>query len=76
MGLPRTTTGLADYFRVPVWQIRRCLEQGLIPQSKRLGIYRVVEDEDLPAVEAVLIKKGYLLPEGARSKVQEPAMAV
>lgn len=42
------------------WQVRRLFERGLLPPAERIGLYRVVRAEDLPAIRTALIQAGYL----------------
>jgi hypothetical protein len=48
------------YPPVTQWQVRRLFERGLLPPARRVGAYRVVTTADLPAVEAALVRAGYL----------------
>lgn len=43
-----------------VWQVRRLYERGLLPPARRIGLYRVVSVDDIPAIEAALRTAGYL----------------
>jgi hypothetical protein len=47
-----------------VWQLRKLFERKLLPEPTRIGIYRVVAEEDLPAVEKALKDAGYIPSEG------------
>jgi DNA-binding transcriptional MerR regulator len=66
-----TSTGMltvgevAARFGVYAWQVRRVFEQGLMPPAKRVGAYRVVEEEDLRTIKAALERLGYLRPPAA-----------
>jgi hypothetical protein len=51
---------VAKRFGVKLWQVRRCFERGLLPPAARCANYRVVEERQLPAVEAALRRGGYL----------------
>jgi DNA-binding transcriptional MerR regulator len=51
---------VARRFGVPIWQLRRVFERGLLPEPSRVGAYRVIAREDLPLVEEALRKAGYL----------------
>jgi hypothetical protein len=51
---------VARRFGVKPWQVRRVFERGLLPAAARVGPYRVMTPEELPAVEAALIAAGYL----------------
>ncbi len=55
-----TVGTLGRRFGVPAWQVRRLFERQLLPEPARVGAYRVVAEEDLPAVEAALRAAGYL----------------
>jgi hypothetical protein len=54
------------YPGVRPWQIRRLFERGLLPPAARVGPYRVVMADDLPAVEQALRVAGYWQPEEAK----------
>lgn len=41
-------------------QVRRLFERGILPEPPRVGAYRVVDEADLPIVEAALRRAGYL----------------
>ncbi len=41
-------------------QVRRLFERGILPEPPRVGAYRVVDQDDLPRVEAALRAAGYL----------------
>lgn len=43
-----------------VWQIRRLFERGLLPEPPRIGAFRVLPADRLPAVEQALRAAGYL----------------
>jgi hypothetical protein len=63
MGDTMMSTGeLARHFGCAPWQTRRLFERGLLPPARRMGRYRYVAVTDLPAVEAALIRAGYLRP--------------
>jgi DNA-binding transcriptional MerR regulator len=51
---------------VAVWQVRRLYERGILPPAMRLSRYRVVNPDDLPAIEAALRQVGYLKGESPR----------
>jgi hypothetical protein len=50
----------AARFDVPLWKVRRLFERGLLPEPERIGVYRLLDEADLPAVEAALLRAGYL----------------
>jgi DNA-binding transcriptional MerR regulator len=58
-----STGALARFFGVAVWQVRRLVERGLLPEPPRVGMYRVFLPEQLPIVREALIKAGYLQAE-------------
>ena len=45
---------------VATWKIQRLYERGLLPPAQRVGPYRVIDEGELPAVEAALRAAGYL----------------
>jgi hypothetical protein len=51
---------VARHFGVPTWQLRRCYERELLPPARRVGPYRTVTREELPAVREVLARAGHL----------------
>jgi hypothetical protein len=55
-----TIGDVARLYGVSLWQVRVLYERGLLPPAKRVGAYRVVLTADLPAVEAALVRAGYL----------------
>jgi DNA-binding transcriptional MerR regulator len=58
---PYLTVGaVAQRFGCHPWQIRRLFERGLLPPALRVGAYRVIAVEDLPAVENALKRARYL----------------
>jgi hypothetical protein len=66
-----TIGAVARHFNVAVWQVRRVILRGLLPEPDRIGAYRVFTTAELPKVKAALIKAGYL-----RAKGKEAADAV
>jgi DNA-binding transcriptional MerR regulator len=62
--LAMTLGDVADHFGCEVWQVRRLYERHLLPPAARIGMYRIVDPDDLPKVEAALREAGYL--KGAR----------
>jgi hypothetical protein len=55
----------AHGFPLVVWQVRRVFEAGFLPEPvRRMGGYRLIQPEDLPALEDALQRAGYL-PTGA-----------
>jgi hypothetical protein len=59
---------VANRYKVPIHHVFQIYNRGFLPPPERVGHYRVVDEADLPAVEAALIKAGY-------ARKQEPAMA-
>lgn len=55
-----TTGDVARRYGIPLWNVIRLYQRGLLPPADRIGSYRVVKEEDLPAVEAALRKAKYL----------------
>jgi hypothetical protein len=51
---------VAAHFGVAVWQVRRCIERGILAEPARLGVQRVFFRRDLPRVEKALRAGGYL----------------
>ncbi len=67
--LPLTIGAVAQRLGVQPWQVRRLFVRGLLPAAARVGAYRVLFEDDLPAVKAALRQAGYLSTEevaGAR----------
>jgi hypothetical protein len=59
---PLLTLGqVAQYFGRPTWVLQRLADQKRFP-FQRVGRYRVVPTDQLPAVEAALRAAGYLPP--------------
>ena len=56
-----TTGAIARHFGVPVWQVRRLVERGLLQEPARIGQYRLFTPEQLPAIRAALVQAGYLI---------------
>jgi hypothetical protein len=55
-----TTGALARRFGCREWQVRRLFERGILPEPPRVGCYRFVPSENVPAVEAALLRARYL----------------
>ncbi len=51
---------IAQIFGVADWKIRRLFERGFLPAPQRVGCYRVIRRQQLPAVERALRSAGYL----------------
>ena len=60
-----TTGAVARRYGVPVWQVRRLFERGLLPEGTRAGLYRLIPVTDLARVERALRDAGYLPATGA-----------
>jgi DNA-binding transcriptional MerR regulator len=59
-----TLGAVANRLGCQPWQVRRLFERGLLPEPRRVATYRVVAEEDLPAVEKALKEAGYIPAEG------------
>jgi hypothetical protein len=59
MGEPLTTGRLTERYGAPAWLIRRIVD-ALKPPVPRVGLYRLIPPDVLPAVEAELRRRGYL----------------
>jgi hypothetical protein len=57
-----TLGSVARRYGLSVWQVRRIYERGLMPPAARAGMYRIVTEGQLPAIEAALRQAGYLRP--------------
>ena len=58
---PMTTTAVAEHFGVRPWQVRRLFESGRLPEPPaRMGSYRLIRPDDLPAIAGALRDAGYL----------------
>jgi hypothetical protein len=55
-----TLGDLARRYGLPTWKVRRLFERGLLEEPGRAGMYRVVTEADLPAVEEALVRAGYI----------------
>jgi hypothetical protein len=60
MRVPLTIPTVAARYGVPVWLLRRLYDRGAFPAPPRVGLYRIIDPDDLPAVEAALRAAGYL----------------
>jgi hypothetical protein len=56
----QTLGALARKWGIPTWKVRRVFERLLLPEPERISNWRVVRDEDVPALERVLREVGYL----------------
>ena len=43
-----------------LWQVARLFERGILPEPERIGILRVVREDELPAIRAALERCGYV----------------
>jgi hypothetical protein len=57
---PLTISGVGKHFGLPTWKIRRVFYDGLVPEPRRLHYWRIIFPEELPAIEAALVRLGYL----------------
>jgi transposase-like protein len=57
---PITLGAVARKYGVQVWQVRRLFERRILPEPARIGHYRVVRADELPAIEMALREAGYL----------------
>jgi excisionase family DNA binding protein len=55
----------AERLGVPIWQVQRLYERKRLPAPRRLGRFRAVTEEDLPAIGQALRAAGYLRPAAA-----------
>jgi predicted DNA-binding transcriptional regulator AlpA len=51
---------VATRIGVKDWQIRKLFSRGLLPTPARLGLNRIIAEDDLPAVREALARGGYL----------------
>lgn len=58
-----TTGQAADRVGVPRWCVQRLMETGRFPVKARFGTYRLVDENDLPALRDALLAAGYLKPQ-------------
>jgi hypothetical protein len=55
-----TVGEVAQQFGCREWQVRRIFERRLVPPARRIGQYRIITAEEMPAIEAALRSAGYL----------------
>jgi DNA-binding transcriptional MerR regulator len=55
-----TVGDVARFYGLEAWQVRKLWERRLLPPAKRIGMYRVFTEADLPQIENALRKIGYL----------------
>jgi hypothetical protein len=55
-----TLGDVARRFGCDLWQVRSLYTRGILPEPARVGIYRTVKEDDVPAIEAALRKAGYI----------------
>src|SRR5262249_11306781 len=53
---------VAVHFGVDLWRVQRLYRRRLLPDPPRVGPFRVVRADQLPQVEAALVRAGYLTP--------------
>jgi hypothetical protein len=58
-----TIPSVARYLGVAPWQVRRLFERRLLPEPPRAGLVRLIKRSDLPVIEDLLRKVGYLSQE-------------
>lgn len=64
--MPKTPPGwltvgqIAKRFGVDMWQVQKLFERGLLPTPQKIGVYRVLPEAAMPAVEKALREWGYL----------------
>jgi hypothetical protein len=55
-----TLGDVAQRLGCQLWQVARVIDRGLYPQPARIGCYRVLSVDDLPAMRAALVRAGFL----------------
>jgi DNA-binding transcriptional MerR regulator len=61
----------AEKLGVKAWQVRRLYERSLLPPAARVGLYRVVAEEDMESVRAALVAAGYLASDVGKEVTHE-----
>ncbi len=56
---------------VATWKVQRVYTRGLLPPARRIGRFRVVSEDELPALEAALRQAGYLPRETTSAAPEE-----
>ena len=66
-----STGQAALHFGVLEWQVLQLYKRGLVPEPERLGRFRMIGCEQLPAIGAALRAAGYLPRPEPRAACQE-----
>src|SRR5215813_516538 len=53
---------IAARYGVDLWKVQRLFRRRLLPDPPRVGPFRVIRTDQLPEVEAALVRAGYLTP--------------
>ena len=53
---------VAARYGVDLWKVQRLFRRRLLPTPPRVGPFRLVRADQLPEVEAALVRAGYLAP--------------
>src|SRR5262249_33730255 len=53
---------VAARYGVDLWKVQRLFRRRLLPAPPRVGPFRVIRTDQLPKVEAALVRAGYLAP--------------
>jgi len=53
---------VAARYGVDLWKVQRLFRRRLLPTPPRVGPFRVIRTDQLPEVEAALVRAGYLAP--------------
>jgi len=51
---------VAKRFGCRTWQVARIFERGILPEPPRVGILRVVAENDLETIRVALLQCGYI----------------
>ena len=65
-----TTGAAARRLGAPEWAVARVYARGLLPEPPRLGHFRIIREDQLPALRAALVEAAYL-KETAEAVIQE-----
>lgn len=57
---PATTGSLARGIGHPAWQVARMYERGMVTERGRVGGYRIILEEDVPAILSAMVAAGYM----------------
>ncbi|MDA0240701.1 MAG: hypothetical protein O2955_06320 [Planctomycetota bacterium] len=63
-----TTKDVAKMHGIETWRVRRLFEDGTLPEPPKLGAYRMIPDEMIPAIREALERRGWLRGDVAGSK--------